>query len=327
MGRLTRHIRQKFAESDLILFLDNQSLDGTYINDVYEDLSKDRKIALVEHAFQNIETLKELLFKTKLIVAETSFMYGEQIYPLVQLLAEYQPMTIVIINRMGSITSFFKEWVPLDVVEKMSKHTLFVVDSSDDRLEEEYDFDHYIKANTPKKADLKGLTVTGRKILIKRITGSGSEFDYLEQFVGQEVDELNYWKPNQFFGPWVAGKTEPVKLINFDNRHEFEYVYDNQAQTVADYFFSLTPQKVSIATLEYKASIALWLGRWSGKLSVEDGIEEFLEIRKVERRGNRDKLRKLCKKYLDNHSIFLEYSHTKVSRLVEKDYYFNEKLV
>ncbi len=252
------------------------------------------------------------------IAVQTCFVNGSdsQMYDMVKLLAKIpNPINIYIAYLgMSSQNDLYEYIVDNTTPEQLlaiEHHTIYAMSMS-------YQFDAHIKLDftsvTKKlhkehtKKRVHNLYIqwyketatnrpTGRKILVLGCTAFGKVFENLP--IGQEVDELECGKlVENPRGVWIMGNGEPIMLVNESGFMEYELIAKLSVDEVFAEICKITPIGIlTFRPIEIKGLLNI-IG--DKELSSNLKANSICEETGIEKRSNREKIRKLLTENLVN---------------------------
>lgn len=165
---------------------------------------------------------------------------------------------------------------------------------------------------------------TNEYVLIKKVNACGKEFDILNE--GNIVAILPTPKTDEkpFWGIWVKGATEPVKLINSNFNIEYEYLGEKQkdgsfklkCEGLTKEIFS-SSNKSNINSLF--SLVLIMFNRIGGSSDIEiyHTLQEILDTLEIPRRFYREYFYQKLLKYKSEHTYSKELSTVVENSLIQ----------
>lgn len=277
------------------------------------------KIPKENNEFKIIENAsnkpKEEIYKAMMwadeIWFQSTFIYLDQIYGMGKLLLKL-PSKVVKIQNLSSKTILYhiEDLFSLEESATLDKHKIYQINFlEDDILIDLSCFRAEIdEQERLKKEHYDNLLPTGRKVIIGNVQTVGKEWSLLKE--GDVVDEIDNSEqdPSPGRGIWVRGLTEPVKLLNEDQRQEFTFETIS-AMALAIEFASFKGTKVNSDVIE----LLMWrINSIKSEIEHEtctlwDFCTQVCDYLKIERRYYRYFIEQKMIKYHEKYNFFAEY--------------------
>jgi len=296
-----------------ILFIENGEQDESYLmKGTHGILIHDEslKVTFIDRAHLRLDELMESLKTADVIIAETSFIESQKIGGIIKLLTVIEPISLILSIRghSGELHQYLRSLNVYDTLPKLLGHTLYIADEDNDEITD-IGLDSLIKKMLPKKSPLGLVKDKKWNVNVLRVTASGEEFDAVK--LGDNVQLINKENPSTMNGAWVAGKTEPVLLVNFDGRHEWTYDTFDTLDKVLHYLVSMSSMAKTEDLAFYLGTFKTWVQRQERDTDrkvydILNKVDELMGIFHIERRGNREQINSAFKEYLGKTTYFSE---------------------
>ena len=342
-----------------ILVIENENIDDDIRRFVSTLEDENSKTYIFEHLRfipKNVEKLKECL-KTVVItdiIFKTTWLYKDITFELYKLISKLpQSLNIwsltdnsVSCNILSSISintrQEYNNYISMQrhniynycMVEPIKEEWILndvILDEFLEKIEQkEYEQESIEKEKSLLKAELESIMKfpTKEYVQIVDIKDFGSEWSNLKKDDIVPILKTPSTDSSPLWGVWVAGKTEPVKLLNSDFQQEYIYLgikkENEQFKLTANGIAKEIVSCVRNTGLNRNSMIAMLTVKINRKLDFENDdtlhswiTREILDFANVPRRFYRNHFKNQLEKYYKNHTYFREFDRYEEQKYIQ----------